>query len=83
MTWLRPSSSLFNESAGCRWPRRLKQMKDLGETMLVAHALVLAEAGAAVIVIIDEGQGARLASSESKRLDRLRKQGRTVGSLSW
>lgn len=38
---------------------RLKQPKDLGETMVIAHAVVAAEAGADVIVLIDDGRGAQ------------------------
>ncbi len=34
---------------------RLKHAKDLGETMVIAHAVVAAEAGAHVIVLIDDG----------------------------
>jgi hypothetical protein len=36
---------------------RLKQSKDLAETMVIAHAIVAAEAGAVVTVLIDDGQG--------------------------
>jgi hypothetical protein len=36
---------------------RLKHPKDLGEMMVIAHAVVAAEAGAAVTVLIDDGPG--------------------------
>ncbi|HZP51786.1 hypothetical protein [Actinocrinis sp.] len=38
---------------------RLKQSKDLGEIMVVAHAVVAAEASTAATVLIDDGAGAR------------------------
>ena len=61
---------------------RLASPKDLGETMVVAHAVVAAEAGHAVTVLIDDGDGARTATSEMKRLERLRHDGQLVGSIS-
>jgi hypothetical protein len=61
---------------------RIKEKRDLGETMVVAHAVVAAEEGAAVIVLMDEGAGSLVATSETRRLDRLRAQGRSVGSIS-
>jgi hypothetical protein len=60
---------------------RTKRAQDLGETMVVAHAVVFAEAGADVTVIIDDGDGARIATVESRRLMRRRLQGHHVGSL--
>jgi hypothetical protein len=60
---------------------RLRQSKDLGETMVIAHAVVAAEAGRTVTVLIDDGAGARTASAEIKRLERLRSSGHVVGSL--
>ena len=36
---------------------RLKHPKDLGEIMVIAHAVVAAEAGEAVTVLIDDGAG--------------------------
>ena len=59
-----------------------KEKKDLGETTVVAHTVVAAEAGAEVAVLIDEGAGSLVASSEKRRLDRLRAQGCSVGSIS-
>ncbi len=41
---------------------RLKYPKDLGETMVIAHAVVAAEAGKTVTVLIDDGPGARIAT---------------------
>lgn len=54
---------------------------DLGETMVVAHAAVKAEAGEHVVVIIDDQGGAALAIAEKSRLDRLRTQNPAVGSI--
>lgn len=55
--------------------------KDLGEIMVIAHAVVAAEAGETVTVLIDDGQGARQATSEIRRLRRIRAGGRDVGSI--
>ncbi|MDV7246713.1 MULTISPECIES: hypothetical protein [Rhodococcus] len=55
--------------------------KDLGETMVVAHAVVKAESGQKVIIIIDDQGGAALAMAEKRRLDRIRDQGKSVGSI--
>lgn len=63
------------------WGQRLSTAKDLGETMVVAHAVVLAEAGQSVRVIIDDRGGAELATNEIRRLDRLRATGRAYGSI--
>lgn len=60
---------------------RRTRAKDLGETMVIAHAVVLAEAGGSVTVLIDDGEGAKLASAEVRRLNRLRAEGRPVGSI--
>lgn len=61
---------------------RLKQSKDLGETMVIAHAVVAAESGNTVTVLIDDGAGARIATSEIYRLRRLRARGHAVGLVS-
>ena len=70
----------------CRQPmeQRLRTSKDLGETMVIAHAVAAAEAeaDAVVTVLIDDGPGARIATSEIRRLERLRADGRAVGSIS-
>ncbi|MHB1498057.1 MAG: hypothetical protein ACYCXN_09115 [Acidimicrobiales bacterium] len=50
--------------------------------MVVAHAVVAAERGAVVTVLIDEGAGSLLATSEKHRLDRLRAHVPSVGSIS-
>lgn len=61
---------------------RLKSSKDLGETMVIAHAVVAAEAGENVTVLIDDGPGARLAATEIRRLIRLKAASQAVGSIS-
>lgn len=61
--------------------QRLKHSKDLGETMVIAHAVVAAEAGQTVTVLIDDGPGARTATSEIHRLKLLRTRGLAVGSI--
>lgn len=61
--------------------QRLKYSKDLGETMVIAHAVVAAESGQTVTVLIDDGPGARIATSEINRLTLLRANGHAVGSV--
>ena len=56
---------------------RLALGKHLGETMVVAHAALLAESGSDVIVLIDDRGGQKLASIEARRLDRVRLGGGT------
>ncbi|QSB13933.1 hypothetical protein JQS43_20660 [Natronosporangium hydrolyticum] len=61
--------------------QRMRQPKDLGEIMVIAHSVVAAEAGASVTVLIDDGYGAQLATSEISRLRRLRAGNPSVGSI--
>lgn len=51
---------------------RVGRSKDLGEVMAIAHAVVLAEAGANVTVMLDDGGGRKLAGKEIRRLHRRR-----------
>lgn len=74
-------SAAVQRISGLPMAQRTAQAKDLGETMVVAHAVVAAEAGAAITVLIDDGRGAQVASRERERLIRLRAQGRPVGSI--
>jgi hypothetical protein len=60
---------------------RLRNPKDLGEVMVIAHAVVAAEAGYTTTVLIDDGEGARIATSEINRLRLLRTSGGAVGSI--
>jgi hypothetical protein len=61
--------------------QRLTQPKDLGETMVIAHAVVLAEVGETVTILIDDRGGAELAGAEIRRLDRLRVIRQDVGHI--
>ena len=61
--------------------QRLKVGKDLGELMVVAHAVVAAEQGAKVVVLIDDGGGRLLAAAEQRRLDRLRTTRSSLGTI--
>ncbi|MFE6922634.1 hypothetical protein ACFVAV_16470 [Nocardia sp. NPDC057663] len=50
---------------------RKARAQDLGELMVIAHAVAIAEHHAlAVTVVIDERNGATMATTEAKRLDR-------------
>jgi hypothetical protein len=60
---------------------RIRHGKDLGEIMVIAHAVVAAESGQAVTVLIDDGRGAEIATSEIARLRRLGSSGSSVGSI--
>lgn len=66
---------------GMSLDKRRGRSKDLGETMVVAHAVVLAENGESVIVLIDDQWGAMMASKQIYRLARLREQGRSTGTI--
>ncbi|MGO2932640.1 hypothetical protein [Microbacterium sp.] len=67
--------------AGMPIEQRVRSNKDLGETMVVAHAVVAAERGESVIVLIDDGDGRRMAAREAARLERLRTAGSAVGTV--
>lgn len=41
---------------------RKARPKDLGETMVIAHAVAAAESGRVVTMLIDDGPGARIAT---------------------
>jgi hypothetical protein len=60
---------------------RLQRRKDLGEIMVIAHAVVAAEAGETVTILIDDGPGARTATAEINRLRRTQTTGRSIGSI--
>lgn len=68
--------------SGTPFAERIRSPRDLGETMVIAHAAVAAEAGTNVIVLIDDSDGRKRASRESDRLRRLRESGQSVGSIS-
>jgi len=56
---------------GASFPERLTRSKDLGETMVVIHAVEIAMRGNDVVVIIDDAEGRGLASTQTRRLERL------------
>lgn len=76
-----PFQENFERIAGMPMANRMKNGKDLGETMVVAHAATQAEQGWDVTVLIDDGGGQKLAALESKRLDRRRILDTQTGSL--
>jgi hypothetical protein len=68
--------------SGLPLPERRQISRDLGETMVVAHAAIAAEAGNDVFVLIDDGAGCQLAAAEARRLQRRQARGETVGGIS-
>ena len=60
---------------------RLRNRRDLGETMVIAHAVVAAQSGQDVWILIDEIRGSEVATGEKRRLERMRQNGAPVGSL--
>lgn len=56
-------------------------MKNLGEVMVIAHAVVRAEAGQTVVVIIDDGDGRHRARLEQARLMRMQMNGVACGRI--
>jgi hypothetical protein len=62
---------------------RRRQPKDLGETMVIAHAVVAAESGQSVTILMDDGPGATIATSEINRLRRLASSGPQSGPSPW
>lgn len=87
MRWLpdEPTDSLeraVRRISGTPMVERVERARDLGETMVVAHASCVAELGEDVIVMIDERAGALIAHAEAQRLRRLREQGHHVGTIS-
>ena len=74
-------AAVVHRIGGLPIQERLKRPKDLGETMVIAHAVVAAEAGDDVTVLIDDGPGARTATSEINRLQRRRVSGHAVGTV--
>jgi hypothetical protein len=74
-------AAVVQRVSGLPMDERRRQPKDLGETMVIAHAVVAAESGQSVTVLIDDGPGATVATSEIRRLHRLLSSGRPVGSI--
>lgn len=67
--------------AGVPIETRMRSSKDLGEIMVVAHAVVAAERGHRVIVLVDDGGGRKMAMREAARLQRMRESQSDVGSI--
>jgi|SRR5690625_3468017 len=75
-------NEIVERISGFRLEERVSKPKDLGELMVIAHAVVTCEKGKDVIIFIDEGDGTRTAQREAQRLMRLRAKGSTqVGSI--
>lgn len=74
-------SAAVQRISGVPIKSRIRSSKDLGETMVIAHAAVAANAGEHVLVLIDDGGGCNVAAAEARRLQRLRTAGKTVGSI--
>lgn len=67
--------------SGMEYATRILRRQDLGEVMVVAHAAVRAESGEDVVVLIDDDGGRQIAAKESRRLERMKKNGQSVGSI--
>jgi len=74
-------AAVVQRISGLPMGERKMQAKDLGETMVIAHAVLGAESGQTVTILIDDGPGARIAAQEISRLNRLRATGRPMGSI--
>lgn len=74
-------ATVVQRISGLPMGQRRRQPKDLGETMVIAHAVVAAESGQSVTILIDDGPGAAIATSEINRLQRLGSSGQAVGSI--
>jgi hypothetical protein len=60
---------------------RMASAKDLGEVLVVTHAVRIAHTGQNVAVIIDDGPGRQLAIGQAGRLRRVRSTGKAVGHI--
>jgi hypothetical protein len=74
-------ATVVQRISGLPMDQRRRQPKDLGETMVIAHAVVAAESGQSVTILIDDGPAAAIATSEISRLQRLGSSGQSVGSI--
>lgn len=74
-------SAAVHRISGVPLAQRARTGKDLGEIMVLAHAAVAAETGEHVTVLIDDGLGGQLATTEARRLQRLQISGQAVGSI--
>src|ERR1700678_1262624 len=74
-------ATVVQRISGLPVDERRRRSKDLGETMVIAHAVVAAESGDSVTILMDDGPGAAIAASEIRRLRRLGSVGNPVGSI--
>ena len=74
-------AAVVQRISGSPMDERKRKSKDLGETMVIAHAVVAAESGQSVTVLMDDGPGAQITTLEINRLERLRSSGRPAGSI--
>lgn len=74
-------ATVIQRISGLPMDERRRHPKDLGETMVIAHAVVAAETGQSVTILMDDGPGATIATSEIGRLRRLGSSGHLVGSI--
>lgn len=74
-------ATVVQRVSGLPMDERRRQPKDLGETMVIAHAVVAAESGQSVMILMDDGPGAAIATSEISRLRRIASSGHPVGSI--
>ena len=74
-------ATVVQRISGLPMGQRKKHPKDLGEVMVIAHAVVAAESGLSVTILMDDGSGARIATSEISRLRRLCSSSHAVGSI--
>jgi hypothetical protein len=74
-------AAVVQRVSGLPMDERRRRPKDLGETMVIAHAVVAAESGQPVTILMDDGLGATIATSEINRLRRLASSGHPVGSI--
>jgi hypothetical protein len=74
-------ANVVQRISGLSIGERMRHTKDLGEIMVIAHAVVAAESGNSMTMLIDDGPGARIATSEISRLRRLGSSGQPVGSI--
>lgn len=79
--WTEGLEAVCNRLTQMSWTERRKQARDLGELLVVAHAVTAAEQGHHVTVVIDDQSGAKMATAEAQRLNRLRGQQRSVGTI--
>lgn len=66
---------------GTEMRQRIHSSKDLGEIMVIAHAVVAAKAGKPVLILMDDEYGRKMATIQARRLEALREAGKPVGSI--